>query len=192
MNSIPHFINRVKGFLIEPTKTFNILKDSSFSEALLYNTILAIVYSACLALSIAFLTIEGFIVGPFMDFLLPEMITSGEGIVGASVNFTALLIAWVIWIIIIWMFIHIGVCIMGSEKGFTQTYKAFIYGITPVFLFGWIPIIGYVSGIWSLVVIILGIRELHELTINRAIMSLIIAFLMPVLIIISALILLSN
>lgn len=190
MSSIRRFIDKVRGFLIEPTKTFNTLKDSSFLEALLYNIILAIVYSALLSLSVAFFRTEGIIIGPMMGFLAQALTASGEGIVGASVNFIALLITWIIWIIVTWMSIHIGVCVMGGEKGFTQTYKAFTYGITPVFLFGWIPNVSIISGIWSVVIIILGIQELHELTINRAIMSLIMAFLIPLLIIISAFILL--
>lgn len=190
MSYIRRFIDKVIGFLIEPTKTFNTLKDSSFFEALLYNIILAIVYSALLSLSVAFFRIEGIIIGPMMGVLAQSLTASGEGIMGASVNFIVLLIAWIILIIITWMFIHISVCIMGGEKGFTQTYKAYIYGITPVFLFGWIPNVSIISGIWSVVIIILGIRELHELTINRAIISLIMAFLIPLLIIISAFILL--
>jgi hypothetical protein len=46
-----------------------------------------------------------------------------------------------------------------------------MYGSTPGLLFGWIPIIGMIASIWSLVLEVLGIRQLHEITTGKAILA---------------------
>ena len=48
-----------------------------------------------------------------------------------------------------------------------------MYGLTPNLLLGWIPFIGFIAGIWSLVIEIVGIRQLHELTTGKAILAIV-------------------
>ncbi len=73
-------------------------------------------------------------------------------------------------------FFHIFVYAVGGRKGITQTIKAFMYGQTPNFLLGWIPVIGGITSIWSLILFILGIRQLHEITTRRAILAVLMPF----------------
>jgi len=47
--------------------------------------------------------------------------------------------------------------------------KAFAYGNTPLFLFGWIPFVGMLFPLWAWVLNIIGIRQLHEISTGRAI-----------------------
>ncbi len=88
-------------------------------------------------------------------------------------------------------FFHIFVYIVGGRKGITQTIKAFMYGQTPNFLLGWIPIIPIIVGIaplwlstvwssilsiWSSILFTLGIRQLHEITTRKAILAVLMPF----------------
>jgi hypothetical protein len=43
-------------------------------------------------------------------------------------------------------------------------------------LFGWIPFIGFIAIIWALVLNVLGIRQFQELTTGRAILAIIMPF----------------
>ncbi|MDD5187005.1 MAG: YIP1 family protein [Methanoregula sp.] len=67
--------------------------------------------------------------------------------------------------------IHLWVYIFGGRKGIMQTFKAILYGDTPFLLLGWIPLIGNLFALWSLVLGILGICELQELSIGKAILA---------------------
>ncbi len=40
--------------------------------------------------------------------------------------------------------------------------QALIYGATPALLIGWVPLAVIIASLWSLVVTIIGIRELHS------------------------------
>jgi hypothetical protein len=52
-------------------------------------------------------------------------------------------------------------------------------------LLGWIPFIGFLAGIWTIILEILGIRELHEMTPGKAALAVIVAILVIAIIIIA-------
>ncbi|HLB71654.1 MAG: YIP1 family protein [Candidatus Methanoperedens sp.] len=161
------FIEKVKGFLLEPSKTFDALKEESLEEATKYYAVLAAVYSALLAL---LLTFAGNLIGPMMGFGNMGMIKgAGAGIGSAIIIFVVFMIILIAGAFIGGAITHIFVYIVGGRRGIAQTIKAGMYGSTPSLLFGWIPVIEFIAMIWSLVAEIIGIRQLHELTTGKAI-----------------------
>ena len=72
------------------------------------------------------------------------------------------------------MYTHIWVWLLGGREGITETWKAVIYASTPSLLFGWIPVVGFVMWVWSLVLTIIGIRELQQMTTTRAVLAVLI------------------
>lgn len=69
--------------------------------------------------------------------------------------------------------LHISIYIVGGRNGISQTIKALMYAYTPALLFS--EIVFFISGIlvwvlwlWALVLLILGIRQLQEITTYRA------------------------
>ncbi len=81
--------------------------------------------------------------------------------------------------------LHLFVYILGGRRGYFQTLKALTFGSTPAMLFGWIPVIGFLAGIWSLILGIFGIRELQDMTTVRAAIAAILAVLAILLIVIA-------
>jgi hypothetical protein len=67
------------------------------------------------------------------------------------------------------------VFLLGGRKGINQTFKAILYGETPCLLLGWIPFIGIIFAFWSLVLGVLGIRELQEISTRCAVLAVAIA-----------------
>jgi ABC-type transport system involved in multi-copper enzyme maturation permease subunit len=57
-----------------------------------------------------------------------------------------------------------------------------MYGLTPVYLFGWVPAVGLLSYLAALVLTTIGIRELQELSTGRAILVMVIAIMVPLII----------
>lgn len=151
------FIEKVKGFLLEPSKTFDALKEEPFKEALKYYAVIAAIYSALLALSLAF---TGNLV---------LMVGAGNGIGAAKIFLVEFMIIAIVGTFIGGAILHIFVYIVGGRGGIAQTIKAGMYGSTPSLLFGWLPVINFIAMIWSLVAQIIGKRQLHELTTRKAI-----------------------
>lgn len=163
------FLEKVKGFLMEPSKTFDAVKDEPLEEAVKYYAIIAIIYSALITLLFVF---AGSLFGSMMGFAnLGAMMGIGAGIGAAVLFFVIYIVLAIASAFIGGVILHIFVYIVGGRKGIVQTIKAGMYGSTPFLLLGWIPVIGFVASIWSLIVEIIGIRQLHELTTGKAILS---------------------
>ena len=81
--------------------------------------------------------------------------------------------------------LHLFVYLLGGRKGYIRTLKAVTFGSTLSMLFGWIPFVGILAGIWSLVLEVLGIWELQEMTTARAALAVILAILVILLIVIA-------
>lgn len=175
------FIEKVKGILLDPTGTFQNLRDEDMGGALRYFVIWLLIFSALSALILA-------LVGTVIFSMIPQteelemfnsFIGSGGGIILAGIGFIAMLIFGVIGIFIGGAVIHLGALLVSGAKGYHQTVKSLVYGLTPSFLFGWIPFVGIIGSIWSLILVIFGMKELHEISTGKAV----IAVLIPVIII---------
>ncbi len=161
------FVEKINGILTEPSKTFDALKGETLGESIKYYAVIAAISAAMNALlfALAFGTMFG---------QLRTMIGASAGAAGAIVFFVILFIFQIIGVFISGAIFHIFVFLVGGRKGLTQTIKAVIYGSTPGLLIGWIPLIGIIGGLWSLVLEVLGIRQLHEMTTGRAVLAVVI------------------
>lgn len=169
------FYEKVKGFILEPTKTFDATKEDTLEDALKYYVGITAIFSALSAVLFAFASTW---FGSMRDGF-GMMSGAGTGIAGAILLFVMLLILIVIGAFIGGAIVHIFVYIMGGRKGIAKTIIALMYGDTPYLLFGWIPLIGLIAAIWSLVLNVLGVRQFQELTTGKAIL----AILIPIIII---------
>ncbi len=161
------FVEKVKGILTEPSKTFDALKGETLGESIKFYAVIAAISAALntLLFALAFGTMFG---------QLGTMMGASAGVAGAIVFFVILFIFGIIGAFISGAIFHIFVYLAGGRKGLTQTIKAVIYGSTPGLLIGWIPFIGMIGGLWSLVLEIIGIRQLHEMTTGRAVLAVVI------------------
>ena len=158
---------KVKGFLGAPSNTFNNVEAEALGSAVKYFAIWVVAYA--ILRTIAFYTVERRIFQTLWDLLglsdaalylyhFDPVIFALLAVVGA---FASLFISgsWT----------HLFVRAFGGRKGYANTIKAFAYGDTPFLLFGWIPFVGMLFWIWTLVLNIIGIRQLHEISTGRAV-----------------------
>lgn len=163
------FGEKIKGFLLSPTETFQKVKEEDLGPLMRYFVILTLIFSILMAVIMVGLTSA-------MLSLLPVKLPFMAGAVGgltAVVTFITLLISLLIGLFIIAAIVHIFVYLLGGKKGYTQTVKAMGYGMTPSLLLGWIPFIGIIVGIWALIVEIIGVRELQEMSTGKAVLAVI-------------------
>jgi hypothetical protein len=158
---INSLIIKVKGFLMNPGETFRQTRDDDpyvlltyFCALLMLNVILSALIETIFGIGNMQLR-TGLLSGAAIPVMIITMVMV------CSLILTLFLAAW----------IHLWVYIFGGRKGIMQTFKAILYGDTPFLLLGWIPLIGNLFALWSLVLGILGICELQELSIGKAILA---------------------
>ena len=159
------FVEKVRGFIMKPVETFQNVRGGSLGDAFVYYIILlvinavlsAVVLTAGLSALSIYQSIPGFKGAlPLVLFFM----TIVGGIIGVFIGG-----AW----------LHIFVWALGGKKGYVQTVKSVMYGSTPGLILGWIPIIGFIGAIWTVILDIFGIKELQEMSIGRAVAAVVIA-----------------
>ena len=174
---IDTLVEKAKGFILDPVETFRQSRNDEPGAVLMYFVPLLVVNAFLSAV------VAAAVVG---------MISRFAGLnLGAPfpvVVFFAVLVAGFILTFIFAAWVHLVAYLFGGRKGIMETVKAIIYGHTPRLLFGWIPVIGFIFVLWSLVLNILGIRELQELSTMKATLVIAIAVLIPLILVILALV----
>jgi hypothetical protein len=159
------FVGLVQGFIMKPVETFQKVKGGSLGDAFVYFLILLVI-DAVLSALVATIGVSA------MSFY--ETIPGMKGVV-PLVIFFGTLIGGIIGIFIGGAWLHIFVWALGGKKGYVQTVKSIMYGATPGLLLGWIPLISFIGSIWTIILDMLGIKELQEMSTGRAVAAVVIA-----------------
>jgi hypothetical protein len=148
-----NYIDFIKGFILNPEHSFKKIQDRDYIETIKQLAPLIILYSFLSAILASFSN-----AGLFFGVLL------------------GLIIGVILMFFVNALFVHIGILFFGkgNNNGFIRTFNAVTYALIPIFLIGWIPILGVIIGcIWGLYLTIVGLKKLHGLSTSRAILSLI-------------------
>ncbi len=156
------FGEKIAGMLSKPSETFKKLDREDFKDSLVYFGILSAVVAVLSGLPIYF----------GVHTLFPEFFSENPAltIVKAYIG------AW-ISLFIGGAWLHLWLLVMGYRGKITDTYKAIIYGDTPSYLFGWIPFVNLIVGIWSAILVIFGTSEYGKIEWWRSLVAMIIAVL---------------
>jgi hypothetical protein len=173
--SLEEIIEKIKKIIFQPTEFFESIKNEpGIIEAFKFFIIVSLVY---------------FIFALILFFVAPSILLGGLFGFGPSLGLLGGLgISLPIFIyifLIVSTFVlagvtHIIAILLGGKKDFSLTYKAVAYASTPSLLLGWIPFIGILANLYSLFLVIIGISKLHQVTLVRAFVIVI----MPVIILI--------
>jgi len=154
--------HKVAGLLQSPTTLFNDVKDEDWRSSLKdYLRLLAVFATLqTVALSVTYTAIISFIT----RFFPIRLYSYWPPVVGFVYIFMAGLIA----IFAGSLFTHFWVHILGGKKEIGRTVKSIAYGSAPFLLLGWIPFLGILLAVWSLLISTKGIRQLHEMPMRKA------------------------
>ena len=164
-------ISRIRGMLTRPVETFREAKDDPQKDVM-----------TCLFILFMFSTLMGLLVaaagfGPAGRNELPPVLLMVASLV--IVPFLG-----IIGYLLISLWIHLWVWVFGGRQQSRRTFNALAFSSTPHLLFGWIPFIGPVFSLWSLVLLVFGVRECQEMTMQRAVLVVFVAIL-PVIVLIA-------
>ncbi len=157
----------IRGCLLEPAETFSRMKtEGDLTSPLLFAVILG---------TIGALIGIGWQLAARSFHLMPT--SPGTS---ASADTLALVAGAVLSpaLIVLMMFMSAGIIhlslltVGGAENGFESTFRAVCYASGSVALFQIVPICGsMVGGVWSMVIAIIGLRELHVTSTGKAVLG---------------------
>ena len=182
-------LSQIRGFAFNPARQFAAAKDDSLSDAFKYyipllailGAILSIVAAIGVNMIVSMLGLSGLVLMPGLPELGKIIPLLGVG------TFVGTIILGIIAALYIAVWLHIWTYLLGGRKGLRQTTKAVVYGATPCLILGWLaPVNVLIAPIWSVLLIIGGLIELHELSPGRSIIAVILAILVPVIVCIVA------
>ncbi len=176
-------MSEMKGFIMTPSETFKKTSGKSLGAAYQYYVVLLLFFTILFGIITVIIGLSAFT--SMVDKMAAVPII-GDVAAGAAENFSGFVISLgVFFVYLVFLFyllgvfvsgliIHAFVLLMGGTKSAKQTIKTTMYASTPFFLLGWIPIISTISYIWSLVLLVIGIKENQEMELGNAILVVII------------------
>jgi len=182
-------LSQIRGFAFNPARQFAAAKDDSLSDAFKYyipllailGAILSIVAAIGVNMIVSMLGLSGLVLMPGLPELGKIIPLLGVG------TFVGTIILGIIAALYIAVWLHIWTYLLGGKKGLRQTTKAVLYGATPCLILGWLaPVNVLIAPIWSVLLVIGGLVELHELSPGRSIIAVTLAILVPVIVCIVA------
>lgn len=160
---IDAIVARAKGFFLEPVETFRQSKNDEPRAVFTYFGALLLFYAV-------------------FSSLVNAVFGTG-GAVGIVADLILTVIAGVVGMLVFAAWVHLWVYVVGGRYGVMQTVNALFYGSTPSLLLGWIPFVGIIFSLWSLVLYVLGVRELQGISTARAVIAIAIAVIIPLVLI---------
>jgi hypothetical protein len=170
---ITSIIEKVKGFLMDPADAFRQAKDDEPGIVLPFFALLLLLHAV-----ISAVLLSVFMIGTSP---VPGPVTGG---ISGAIVFFIILIGGFVGALVFGAWLHLWVYIFGGRRGIWQTIKVVMYGNTPLLLFGWIPFIGFVFTLWSLVLNILGIHKVQEISSLKATLAVALAVMIPLILLI--------
>jgi hypothetical protein len=173
------FVDKVKGFLMAPTKAFQDSRADSLGTAFKYYVTLLVIFTILYAIVATAIGMAAF---ASMVEQLAATGVIGEALAGVLQNFSGFMVAvslFFVYLLFILMlfgvflkgfFFHVFVILFGGTKGVVTTLKTVMYAFTPWFLLGWIPYVSVIGALWTLILLILGIKETQEMTLGDALL----------------------
>ena len=172
----------IKKVLTEPTDFFTKVKQGK------NHLIFAWTYFALLSLFSTILNVINFLIMYYFVFptlekdpLLGQLVSLvlNELTVGAysfKISLDYILGLFLIFVIVGIIFLWIK--LFRGKNTYSKTFELISYAQTPSLLFGWIPVIGSGSMVWSLILLVIGTEKIHQLDRTRTIIMYVIPLLL--------------
>jgi hypothetical protein len=168
------FWNKIVGFIRSPAETFNTVKDEDSwgSNSIKHFSKLLVIFAILQTLVFTAIPKYYTMVLSLVTMLFPQYPHIHWSLL---LGFIYLLIGGIIAIFGGSLLIHMWAYFLGRKKRVRETVKSVAYGSTPFLLLGWVPFLGIALAVWSIVVSIIGIKELHEISMRKSVAAFILA-----------------
>lgn len=150
-------LQKIKKFLVSPNEAFKAEKKSKFLDGLKYSLI-GLVFLAALASIVAAI-------------MQPELAA-----VLVTVTAPVIIIGGLCFQFIFGAWLHLWVYILGGREGIANTIRTLFYANTPSYYLSWIPLVGLLAKLWSVVLVAIGLSHFQKLSTGRAVGAVVLAW----------------
>lgn len=171
-------IKRIKEILFNPSNFFLKLKEKNVQNALIFYVILlafnvVLGYLFTLAFGLSYLK---WVYGLFnLNLPLPQYnVLSLLPAIIIGYIFSVALSFVISGILFLWLYLF------KARKGYEKTYQLYVYSETPNLLLKWLPFLGFLSWIYSFVLLIIGTKRIYNFSTTKAVLI----YLIPLILII--------
>src|SRR5262249_32855382 len=161
---LQRFIDTMKGVLVDPMNTFANVRREGGLQAPLFYYLLGALVAGVGGVLLPFLGFGGAVVG------VPGRGAGAGGALGAGVPVIGLPICYTIGIFLGSLILHFLLMLFGGQKfPYETTFRATAYAHGSALPLSFIPFCGSLIGaIWGIVVLIIGLAQMHETTIGKS------------------------
>ncbi|MCE5298843.1 MAG: YIP1 family protein [Methanoregulaceae archaeon] len=162
--SIP---DKIRGFLFSPSEAFWKVRDEDLRDTMIYFIVISIIYTLLSTL------ITGIAISKH-----PALVLFGLGFGSGNIvlSFCIILVLSLVMALAYALWLHLWIILICGKRGVEKTIKTAFYYLTPTMLIGWIPVIGaFAASIWSVVIGIIGVQELHQVSFGKALISILLS-----------------
>jgi hypothetical protein len=164
-------VEKIKYLIVNPTKFFEIVKNEPMWIS--FVSLLVVSIGTSLITVLFFFALSRVSLA-FMSFSFMGIISSAIVLIGS--------------------FIYAGVSqliimMFKGEKGYAETYKVIAYSSIPAILLGIIPFFGFISWIYSIVLMVFGFSNNHNISKGKSVVAAIVPIFVMILFIIGLIIL---
>ena len=174
---------KIVGFLFHPAESFRKVKDEDIGPTLRYFGVIAFFYSLLITIVTTLQLI------PMHPLVTAFGVSPQGGVIDTFLIVLIFIILFAMTFIIAFLlgaWLHLFAWLLGGRKGLWQTEKSTFYGLTPFLIIGWIPVIGgIIGGIWSIVLEIIGLKELQGISTVKAVAAVVLAIVILFIIIVA-------
>lgn len=147
-------LGKVRMALASPSKAFASVKgERGFKDSFVYYAVASLIYTI-----LAFVLSLGLLGTQYAAILNLVLIGS--------------VISWIIGLVTVFItaaIFHVFVYLLGGKGGYLQTFKSYVYGMTPALLLGWIPYVNIAAAVYSLLYMLpKGLTILQNMSFGRA------------------------
>lgn len=159
--------DKIRGFLFSPREAFWQIRDEDLKDTTVYFIVISVIYTLLSTL------LTGIAVSKHPALLLFGL---GFGSGRPVLSFFIILVLTIGITVAYALWLHLWIILVCGKRGIRKTIKTVFYYLTPTLLIGWIPVIGaIVAPVWSVVVGIIGVEELHHVSFGRALIAIFIS-----------------
>ncbi len=164
---------KIVGFLFHPAESFRKVKDEEINPTLQYFGVIAFFYT------VLFTIVTTLQLIPSHPLVTMFGVSPQGGVIDIFLFVLTIIILFAMTFIFAFLFgawLHLFAWLLGGRKGLWLTEKSTFYSLTPFLILGWIPVIGgIIGGIWSIVLEIIGLKELQGISTIKAVAAVVLA-----------------
>ena len=162
-------ILRILSVLKQPRKFFaGLKKEKGIAVAFRYNAILLAVFTVLsLVLGGLFQPVTRSALSSILNMPIPQPeMTLATLIVATIVGYVLSLALSFVSVGIL----HLWILLWGGRQPYVKAYQLFAYAATPTLIVGWLPVVNLFTGVYSLVLYIIGTQEMYKLSKMKSIL----------------------